>query len=836
MKKTVFALLVLFGALGSFAQSPTCSAAEPLCAGGADVGNSTNVPSLGAMNCLGSTPNPVWYYSLAQTSGSITLTINQIDVNGVGRDVDYAVWGPYSSLSSATNAGCTDIMDGSPPTPLSCSYSASATETATFNVVAGQYYIILMTNYSNQVGMISIHQTGGTGVLDCSVLVDPACQSRTADFYTSTSGGSAYLNMVESCLDGQIDFWISMTFPTTDTITYTISGTAVNGVDYNTLSGIVVLPAGQNHGVVNINPIADGLAEGPETVTLTFYTPCDSLLGSATMTILDGTPHSASASQPMVCPGGAVLLTATGGSGYSWRPPGAVSNSSIANPTAIVNSTTTYYVDITQPSCPILVTDSVTVTVDSVPITITGALSYCEGANTTLTASGAASYMWGPPINNSNPTITVTAGTYMITANSAIGCTGTQTVVVVENPTPYVTIDGILNYCQGSNTTLTANGGVTYAWAAPLSSYTASVTVTAGTYTVSATDVNGCTGTATAVVTANAPTVVTIDGNPSFCSGDSTVLVASGGYNYAWDDVGNTASATITINTAGTYTVTTTDINGCSGTASITTIINPSPIINLGVAKNSCCKDVILNPSPDTTLNYLWSSGDTTESVTIFANDSTKINQIYTLTVTNQYGCTAMATDTVNIWCINAQGTAFPDTIYIGSTPNNESTLSVLTQYDNGNYTYTWLPADINGTFPLNSPTVVVSPLSTTTYTVHVVDNEYGCMDSTTIYLVVIEPGEVAMPSAFTPNGDGVNDIYFPVYFSKQAVLYDFRIYNRWGEIVHKDPNSGWDGKYKGEEQPTEVYTYYIYIEVPDKDRPGQQKTIKKEGSFTLLR
>lgn len=836
MKKTVFALFVLFSAFRSFAQSPTCSAAEPLCAGGADVGNSTNVPSLGSMNCLGSTPNPVWYYSLAQTTGSITLTINQIDVNGVGRDVDYAIWGPYSSLNAATGAGCGDIMDGSPPTPLSCSYSASATETATFNVVAGQYYVILMTNYSNQAGMISIHQTGGTGILDCSVLVDPACQSRTADIYTSTSGGSAYLNMVESCLDGQIDFWTSLSMQTTDTITYTISGTAVNGVDYNTLSGIVVLPAGQNHGIVNIYPIADGLAEGPETVTLTFYTSCDSLLGSATMTILDGTPHSASTSQPMVCPGGAVLLTATGGSGYSWRPPSAVSNPTIANPTAIVNSSTTYYVDITQPSCPVVVTDSVTVTVDSVPITITGALAYCEGGNTTLTASGAASYMWGPPINSPNPTITVTAGTYTITANSSIGCTGSQTIIVLENPTPYISIDGVLNYCQGSNTTLTANGGVSYTWAAPLSSYTASVTVTAGTYTVSATDINGCTGSASAVVTANAPTVVTINGNPNFCLGDSTILIASGGYNYLWDDSNASQNAAIVVTNAGVYTVTTTDANGCTGTASITTLVNPSPVLNLGTPKNSCCEDIILNPSPDNTLSYLWSSGDTTGSIVLFANDSTQIDQIYTLTATNQYGCTAIDSDTVNIWCINVQGMASPDTIYIGSTPNNESTLSVLTQYDNGNFTYIWLPADISGTFPLNSSSVIVSPLSTTTYSIQVVDNINSCIDSTTINLVVIEPGEVAMPSAFTPNGDGVNDFYFPVYFSKQAVLYDFRIYNRWGEIIHKDPNNGWDGKYKGEEQPTEVYTYYIYIEVPDKDHPGQQKIIKREGSFTLLR
>ncbi len=85
------------------------------------------------------------------------------------------------------------------------------------------------------------------------------------------------------------------------------------------------------------------------------------------------------------------------------------------------------------------------------------------------------------------------------------------------------------------------------------------------------------------------------------------------------------------------------------------------------------------------------------------------------------------------------------------------------------------------------------------------------------------------MPTAFTPNDDNVNDKYFPVL--SNATVEIFRIYNRWGQIIHNNPNEGWDGKYKDEPQPIDVYGYYT--EIKD-DISG--KIEKRTGSFTLLR
>jgi gliding motility-associated-like protein len=92
------------------------------------------------------------------------------------------------------------------------------------------------------------------------------------------------------------------------------------------------------------------------------------------------------------------------------------------------------------------------------------------------------------------------------------------------------------------------------------------------------------------------------------------------------------------------------------------------------------------------------------------------------------------------------------------------------------------------------------------------------------------------MPTAFSPNGDNVNDTYYPVYFDSSLKVKEFRIYNMWGEIVHNDPLIPWDGTYKGQPQPSNVYSYYVYIDLPVPDNISQIKSYHKAGSFTLLR
>ncbi len=92
------------------------------------------------------------------------------------------------------------------------------------------------------------------------------------------------------------------------------------------------------------------------------------------------------------------------------------------------------------------------------------------------------------------------------------------------------------------------------------------------------------------------------------------------------------------------------------------------------------------------------------------------------------------------------------------------------------------------------------------------------------------------MPTAFSPNDDLTNDSYYPVSFAKDIHVIEYRIYNRWGEIVHDNPSLGWDGKYNNVDQPIGIYSYYVYADLPSPDILNNVIHYKKKGYFTLIR
>ncbi len=164
-----------------------CVVAEPFCASSNyNFPNSTGQPAAtgGNFGCLSSRPNPVWYYMRIGQSGSIILDLVQTaNANGTGAslDVDFAMWGPFSTTTEACDR---IITNTNPLAPIQCSYSSSHQETIALgetggtstgrtippNAVSGQIYMVLLTNYSNQTGYISFNQTGGTGTVDCSII------------------------------------------------------------------------------------------------------------------------------------------------------------------------------------------------------------------------------------------------------------------------------------------------------------------------------------------------------------------------------------------------------------------------------------------------------------------------------------------------------------------------------------------------------------------------------------------------------------------------------------------------------------------------------------------
>lgn len=145
-----------------------CSLANSLCGSlGIPFQNTVNIPNTGGLGCLGTTPNPTWFYLPISTSGNINLMIQQSTDPNFGftnLDVDYAVFGPFADPVTPCNGQIT------PNTIVSCSYSATAVEyPVIMNALAGQYYLIMVTNYSNQPGYIKITDLGNSqGTIDCS--------------------------------------------------------------------------------------------------------------------------------------------------------------------------------------------------------------------------------------------------------------------------------------------------------------------------------------------------------------------------------------------------------------------------------------------------------------------------------------------------------------------------------------------------------------------------------------------------------------------------------------------------------------------------------------------
>jgi hypothetical protein len=227
-----FALFSLFCSY-SFSQS-TCATAQAICS---NPGNNIIPASTGAGNaapgpnygCLTTQPNPSWSFIQIQTSGNISLQMS----GSAGGDIDFIAYGPFASLATA----CSNLTAGN---TAGCSYSGASVET--FNLVgavAGQFYIILNTNFSNAVQNIVFNQTGGSGSISCvnvcnitGMVNSPGACSPATNQYNltgtlSTSGlpTAGSLTITNSCGGTPI----VLTAPYTAPITYTFNNLPSNG-------------------------------------------------------------------------------------------------------------------------------------------------------------------------------------------------------------------------------------------------------------------------------------------------------------------------------------------------------------------------------------------------------------------------------------------------------------------------------------------------------------------------------------------------------------------------------------------------------------------------------
>ncbi|MEM9819679.1 MAG: DUF642 domain-containing protein [Bacteroidota bacterium] len=271
---------------------------------------------------------------------------------------------------------------------------------------------------------------------------------------------------------------------------------------------------------------------------------------------------------------------------------------------------------------------------------IAGATTFCDGLNTTLdVGAGFTSYLWSD--GTSGQSIDVDAsGTYSVTVSDATGCTGIAEATVVENPLPTANISGNQPICTGDMISLDAGGGfANYLWSDGTNNQNLEVSE-GGTYAITVTDSNGCTATTQVNVVENANPTPNIIGPAAFCEGSTITLDADAGYsNYLWSD-GSTASS-LDVGTGGTYSLTVTNTEGCTGIASFSVTANTNPSVNINGNNPICNGEAVTLEAGSGFSNYLWSDGTGNADLEV-TNGGT-----YGLTVTDGNGCTGTAEVTV---------------------------------------------------------------------------------------------------------------------------------------------------------------------------------------------
>ena len=562
---------------------------------------------------------------------------------------------------------------------------------------------------------------------------------------------------------------------------------------------------------------------GTETYTVTGIddvTTCENT-ASVDVTVHENPTVTATATPDAICIGESIIFTGEGADIYTWD--GGIVDGDPFTPVATGTFTYTVTGEDATTGCTGSATVDITVN-DFIDVTATATPSeLCIGEEVTLSGSGADTYVWDGGVTDGVPFTPGAPGTYTYTVTGSVdgsGCEGTATVdvEVFDLPEIEATADDE-TICEGESVTFTGVGGDSYIWDMGV---TDGVPFTPGalgteTYTVVGTDLTtGCENTASIDVTVNPlPTVSASTSESEICLGESIVLTGSGADTYDWSGgIGITDGVPYTPVSEGTFTYTVTGTSGgCSSTASVeVTVIECEDVIAaFSYDPIICVGDCIefTDNSSGTIASYEWDFGpDASPSTSTEANPIACFSAIgvydITLTITNVNGTTSSTTQSLTVNGSPVVNAKMDTIIDIGGRAD-----LIATSDSEG--LYSWSP-DYTVDCP-DCPVTWASPQDSTTYTVTFTDLN-GCKNQASMFVLVNYNPSIGVPSAFSPNGDGNNDILFVKGYD--IVGLQFQIYNRYGELVFESDNQdlGWDGTFKNrDEKPWCIYmgrSFYI--------------------------
>lgn len=473
---------------------------------------------------------------------------------------------------------------------------------------------------------------------------------------------------------------------------------------------------------------------------------------------------------------------------FGWTPNIALTDDSIINPLASPTSSTDYVLNVYNfNNC--LFKDTAKIEIFEPNTTITATPNpVCEGETVQLNATGADSYTWTPATalsatNIANPVSSTTERRVYHVEYNTQGCLSSDSIRIDVLDLPEREINNgtdPVEFCEGFEAKLTVENqtGWTFDWTGPETGTTNSIDVsTPGNYTVTFNDGN-CSDSRTV-------TVAPANEKPVFdFSNLRTVLCC-------YDDSSRIQISSVVTNSVG-------------------------------------IKDVYWNGLITTNAVEYVTSNSAGNNIT---------NELNILRVVTDKGCeTESPLPQITTRCANPVFTG-PDTVFFGTTEVFD--LSVE-ETNATNTTYAWTTNQDNSIIEPAAEDAGVKGLTEGVYDINVsVTNTYPGKSGTCTEVAEGKKYEVVViedpqyPDAFTPkNGDEVNNVFRPV-ISRFATIKEFRVYNRWGQLVYDmstaENKEGWDGTWNDQDQEAELYIYYMNIEHPDND-------FIKQGSVTLIR
>ena len=498
--------------------------------------------------------------------------------------------------------------------------------------------------------------------------------------------------------------------------------------------------------------------------------------------------------------------------------------------------------------------------------------------------SGVApfTYLWDRAGEVTPDLMGVSAGIYNLTVTDSAGCSTIVTIMVRDPDLLQIQLDSLKSVsCYGINdaavyiTPVGGNGGYTYAWDAGFLTQDITGLSADSTYCLTLHDSLGCRADTCYYISPVTQSIINFF--PTICAGEVYVVGmhsyrATGVYNdttlniYGCDSINifhlnvlpvaahsivtsicdgqalNVGSSVYT--SSGHYIDTLTSYNGCDSvvTTDLTVLLNSTHVINdslcfgqsVHVGSNvynttGVFYDTLTNAngcdSVITTTLFIYPNHITLILDSLCAGESFMGSTIYNDTVLNRSVPDVNGCDSGIVYNIHVYESQKP---FLGPDRNIIVGDSVFVISDVG-VSFVWSTG-------ATTSQITAAPIVTTSYWVSSTDSN-GCTTTDTIIVNVRPIGDtLALPSAFSPNSDGLNDYYYPLLMPGM-ILEDFTIFNRWGESVYSGIASpGWDGNFMGSPQPIGNYVFYCRVSVPDPSSPGSFITRYYNGIITLLR